>query len=248
MSDNGAAKNDKEKMDLSLIPKVALEAAAYAFMIGEKKYGRYNFYKGHQASQLVAAMMRHATAWMEGEERDPVDGQLHLGSVIATAAMPLQQQKLGTLKDNRYVKEEVSTKVENKPLVHPMEDTSIIVENKNVKNELHISKSGYTWKKEPEGYRDMTTNILWYYHTDLTEYTYDEAVAKYGDRLPTKEEFEEAENHGIREVMTDFKGKFFWSASLVSSNRNFACYFFSDLGDVYVNVRNFAGGVRCVGR
>ncbi len=97
-----ASKNDNEKADLSLIPAVALEAAARAFMVGEKKYNRYNFYKGHKASQLVAALMRHTTAWMEGEERDPVDGQLHLGSVIACAAMILQQQKLGTLKDNRY--------------------------------------------------------------------------------------------------------------------------------------------------
>lgn len=99
-----ASKNDSEKADLSLIPRVALEAAARAFMVGEKKYGRYNFYKGHNASQLVAALLRHATAWMEGEETDPQDGQHHLGSVIACAAMLLQQQKLGTLKDNRHNK------------------------------------------------------------------------------------------------------------------------------------------------
>lgn len=97
-----ASKNDSEKADLSLIPQIALEAAARAFMVGEKKYGRYNYYKGHQASQLVAAMQRHGSAWMEGEENDPKDGQPHLGSVIACAAMLLQQQKLGTLKDNRY--------------------------------------------------------------------------------------------------------------------------------------------------
>ena len=97
-----ASKNDSEKADLSLIPRVALEAAARAFMVGEKKYGRYNFYKGHDASQLIAALLRHATAWMEGEETDPQDGQHHLGSVIACAAMILQQQKLGTLKDNRF--------------------------------------------------------------------------------------------------------------------------------------------------
>jgi len=100
-----ASKNDSEKADLSLIPRVALEAAARAFMVGEKKYGRYNFYKGHDASQLIAALLRHATAWMEGEETDPQDGQHHLGSVIACAAMILQQQKLGTLKDNRFTNE-----------------------------------------------------------------------------------------------------------------------------------------------
>lgn len=99
-----ASKNDKEKPDLALIPAIALEAEARAFMVGEKKYGRYNFYKGHTASQLIAALIRHATAWNEGEENDPIDGQPHLGSVRACAAMLLQQQKLGTLKDNRYKK------------------------------------------------------------------------------------------------------------------------------------------------
>lgn len=98
----GAAKNDQDKPDLSLIPKEALEAAAQAFMVGEKKYGRYNYYKGHSASKLIAALIRHATAWMDGEENDPKDGQPHLGSVIACAAMLLKQKALGTLKDDRY--------------------------------------------------------------------------------------------------------------------------------------------------
>lgn len=97
-----ASKNDNEKVDLSLIPTIALTEAAKAFMVGEKKYGRYNYCKGHKASQLIAAMMRHATAWFDGEEKDPIDGQHHLGSVIACAAMILKQQELNTLTDDRY--------------------------------------------------------------------------------------------------------------------------------------------------
>lgn len=99
---NTAAKNDKEKPDLSHVPVEFLNAVAQAFMVGEKKYNRYNYYKGHKASQLIAAAMRHLTAWMDGEENDPVDGQPHLGSVGACVAMILKQQKLGTLIDNRY--------------------------------------------------------------------------------------------------------------------------------------------------
>lgn len=102
MEQQEGKKNDTEKPDLSLIPRVALERAAEAFQIGEKKYGRYNFYKGMDASRLIAALLRHATAWMEGEDRDKEDGQHHLGSAIACAAMVLQMEKLGTLKDNRF--------------------------------------------------------------------------------------------------------------------------------------------------
>jgi hypothetical protein len=104
--ENSASKNDSEKPDLSHIPTEFLAAVAQAFMVGEKKYGRYNYYKGHKASQLIAAAMRHLTAWMNGEENDPVDGQPHLGSVGACVAMLLKQKALGTLKDNRYGKDD----------------------------------------------------------------------------------------------------------------------------------------------
>jgi hypothetical protein len=107
MSDK-ASKHDKDKIDLSLIPLVAQVAEAQAFMVGEKKYGRYNYCKGHKASQLVAALLRHATAWFEGEESDPVDGQSHLGSVKACASMLLRQQELGTLIDDRFNKQTIN--------------------------------------------------------------------------------------------------------------------------------------------
>lgn len=97
-----ASKNDQAKPDLSLIPKVFLEEVAKAFMVGEKKYGRYNYCKGHKASQLIAAAQRHLTAWFNGEEYDPIDGQHHLGSVGACIAMLLRQNELGTLTDDRY--------------------------------------------------------------------------------------------------------------------------------------------------
>jgi hypothetical protein len=97
-----ASKNDQNKIDMSLIPAVSMREHAKAFMVGEKKYGRYNYTKGHKASQLVAAAMRHLTAWFEREDHDPVDGQHHLGSVMACCSMILRQQELGTLKDDRY--------------------------------------------------------------------------------------------------------------------------------------------------
>lgn len=99
-----ASKNDKEKPDLSLLPKVFLEEVAKAFMVGERKYGRYNYCKGHTSAQLIAAALRHLTAYNEGEEYDPVDGQSHLGAAGANIAMLLRQQELGTLKDNRFKK------------------------------------------------------------------------------------------------------------------------------------------------
>ncbi len=97
-----ASKNDQAKIDLSLIPYIAQVAEAKAFQVGEKKYGRYNYCKGHKASQLIAAAQRHLLAWFQGEENDPVDGQPHLGSVRACMAMLLRQQELGTMIDDRF--------------------------------------------------------------------------------------------------------------------------------------------------
>ena len=94
-------KHDEDKADLALIPEAALIAAAQAFMVGEKKYGRYNYELGLEASRVAAAMIRHSYAWLRGEEKDPKDGQPHLGSVIACAAILLRTQELGTLIDNR---------------------------------------------------------------------------------------------------------------------------------------------------
>lgn len=99
---SSASKNDSTKPDLSLIPRISNVEHAKAFMVGEKKYGRYNYCKGHKASQLIAAAKRHLDAWFEGEEHDPQDGQHHLGSVMACCSMILRQQELGTLKDDRY--------------------------------------------------------------------------------------------------------------------------------------------------
>jgi hypothetical protein len=97
----GGRKDDAGKMDYSLIPLVALDAEAQAFMVG-LKYGRYNYCEGMEAHRVFRALIGHAYKWFNGEENDSTDGQSHLGSVRACAAMLLRMQELGTLIDNRY--------------------------------------------------------------------------------------------------------------------------------------------------
>ena len=97
-----ASKNDHEKPDFSHLTQVFMEHVARAMMVGEKKYGRYNYTKGHKTSQLIAAILRHATAYNEGEENDPIDGQSHLGAIGANVNMLLRQIELGTVIDDRF--------------------------------------------------------------------------------------------------------------------------------------------------
>lgn len=97
-----AKKFDQEKPDLSLIAYCAEVALARAMMYGAKKYGRYNYTKGHKVSQLVAAMKRHISLYMNGEEADTESGVHHLGHVMANCMMILHQTELGTSTDDRH--------------------------------------------------------------------------------------------------------------------------------------------------
>jgi hypothetical protein len=106
-------KYDAGKPDLSLIPLEALAEEARGFMLGEKKYGRYNYTGGMEASRLVAAALRHITQWMGGEDNDPESGASHLGHARCCLAMLIHTQQLGTLKDNRFKKEKEDVQQSN---------------------------------------------------------------------------------------------------------------------------------------
>lgn len=97
----GGTKHDDGKVDLTLVPLIALESEARALMFGEKKYGRYNYTAGFESSRLTAAALRHLYAYVNGVDVDPESGLLHLGHARACLAMHLHCEQLGTLRDNR---------------------------------------------------------------------------------------------------------------------------------------------------
>jgi hypothetical protein len=101
-----AKKETKDKPDLSLIPYCVEAELARAMEYGAKKYGRYNYTKGHDLSALVAAARRHLSKYMNGEDIDPESGVHHLGHSMANMLMMLHQTELGTLRDDRFVRPE----------------------------------------------------------------------------------------------------------------------------------------------
>lgn len=94
---------------------------------------------------------------------------------------------------------------------------------------------------------NVNTNLEWLARDDFNTYTYDDALAKYGNKLPTREEFELAEKYQICEVLKDWGNNGFWSSSVVSSI-GFAWYFYADIGFVGSGNRFATIGARCVGR
>lgn len=109
------------------------------------------------------------------------------------------------------------------------------------------TSTGHVWTAVPTGWHDSTSKLIWKYEDEPGEYTYDDAIVKFGASLPIKEEWEEAESHGVREVL-DLEGKWYWSASVNSFTRSDAWYFNSFNGYVNNNSRDYPNSVRCVGR
>jgi Domain of unknown function (DUF5664) len=97
-------KHDQEKPDLSLLPREFLDEVAKAMQYGEKKYGRYNYRGGMAWHRIVAACMRHITAWNDGEDCDSESGVSHLGHAGACILMLCVSVKNKSGEDTRYKK------------------------------------------------------------------------------------------------------------------------------------------------
>ena len=95
-----------------------------------------------------------------------------------------------------------------------------------------------------------STGLIWYPAIEGT-YNFDQANLKakeLGLRLPTIEEFRQAEKEGIRKKFSDFQDKYFWSSSVSSDYRDFAWFFYGSVGYTYDYYRSYVVSVRCVGR
>lgn len=73
-----AFKDDSKKVDLTLLPYRPLLEIAEVLEFGQKKYDRNNWRKGFKHERLMAALLRHAFAYNEGETYDPESGLSHL--------------------------------------------------------------------------------------------------------------------------------------------------------------------------
>lgn len=117
---------------------------------------------------------------------------------------------------------------------------TVVVTSKDYAFELFNRDNG------KEAWVDRETGLVWYAKEELT-YTHYQAVEKFGNRLPTIEEFKEAEKHGIMEVMPDFEGYYFWSSSLNPTDSDFARGFGGSGDSSSLGYRGYDDSVRCVG-
>jgi hypothetical protein len=73
-----AHKDDGKKAPWHLLPFDALRGIVAVLGFGAGKYGERNWEQGMAWSRPYAALLRHVTAWFEGEAKDPETGMSHL--------------------------------------------------------------------------------------------------------------------------------------------------------------------------
>ena len=75
-------KNDDGKLQWSLMPFEQLEDTVRVLMKGAVKYSRDNWKKCDDVNRYKDALMRHVTAYIKGETKDPEDNLSHLAHAI----------------------------------------------------------------------------------------------------------------------------------------------------------------------
>jgi len=114
-------------------------------------------------------------------------------------------------------------------------------------NFTRVTYTGHTWSMTENGWRDDSTLLTWKTEDEDDRHTFDDAVAKFRESLPTKEEWKLAEKHGVREVLS-LHGNMYWSASVNSSYLPSAGYFDSSYGNVLIAYRVSTFSVRLIVR
>jgi len=85
-------KFDDGKLRWDLLPYDVIEDVVDILTFGAQKYAPNNW-KGVEIERYQAAMMRHFSAYMQGEMNDPESGKHHLAHVITNAVFMLWKEK-----------------------------------------------------------------------------------------------------------------------------------------------------------
>ena len=99
-----AIKHDSEKPRWELLPYDALEEVVKVLTVGAKKYDDRNWEKGFVWSRLFGALMRHARAWFQGEDKDPETGLSHLAHMGCCILFLLTHEIRKIGEDDRPIK------------------------------------------------------------------------------------------------------------------------------------------------
>ena len=73
------------KLKWSLVHFESLNPMVKVLEFGAQKYSADNWKKGLDKKEILESMMRHLTALMDGQEKDPESGLHHIGHIQCNA-------------------------------------------------------------------------------------------------------------------------------------------------------------------
>lgn len=91
-----------KKVPFSTVPAPVLAELGLAMLEGARKYGRHNYRAvGVRTSVYYDAVLRHLTAFWEGQDTDPDSGLPHITKAIACLTVLRDSQLVGNVVDDR---------------------------------------------------------------------------------------------------------------------------------------------------
>ena len=93
-----AVKFDAGKLPYHLVPWDAMDCIVKVLQFGAAKYGERNWEQGGHWLRNFSALIRHVSAWVQGEDLDPESGLPHLAHAgcCILFALAFQLRKIGT--------------------------------------------------------------------------------------------------------------------------------------------------------
>lgn len=95
-------KNDAEKPRMDLISSKAMIELSKVLTFGAKKYASHNWRAGISYSRIIAAIMRHVTAYNDGETLDPETGLSHMAHAFCEVMFLIEFEQTHPEMDDRY--------------------------------------------------------------------------------------------------------------------------------------------------
>lgn len=106
----GGTKYDSGKPRLDLIPFEVLEEVGKVLGFGAEKYNSWNWFDGFNYGRLIAASLRHISAFQQGQDNDQETNLNHLSHALCCIMFLRALQMHNKGKDDRCKRHATNTK------------------------------------------------------------------------------------------------------------------------------------------
>lgn len=96
---------NKGKLRWSLVDFPSLEPMVKVLEFGAEKYDDHNWKKGLSTTEICESLLRHLTAYLDGEDSDKESGISHIGHIQCNAMFLAYMMREKKEMDTRYQKE-----------------------------------------------------------------------------------------------------------------------------------------------